>query len=126
MDPVLLATDVGFWEVIWYMIIIYFWMMVIMMFISVFADIFRRKDHSGLAKAGWSLVIFALPLLGILIYMIARPANATREQDMELQAAQARAAGVSSTDEIVKAQQLLQAGTITQAEFDQIKARALA
>ena len=126
MDPVLLAEDIGFWEVIWYMIILFFWVMVIWMFIGVFADIFRRRDISGWLKAFWVFLIFILPLLGILIYMIARPADATREQDMQMMAAQRRAAGYSSSEEIAKAQQLLQSGAITQAEFDSIKARALA
>jgi hypothetical protein len=126
MDPVLLADDIGFWEVIWYMIIIFFWMLVFWMFIGVFADIFRRRDHSGWAKAAWILLIVVLPFIGILIYMIARPHDATREQDMEIYEAQRRAAGYSSSEEIAKAQQLLQSGAITQAEFDQIKSRALA
>jgi hypothetical protein len=96
------------------------------MFIAVFADIFRRRDHSGFAKAGWIFLIFVLPLLGILIYMIARPKDATAEQDAEILAAQRRAAGYSATEEIAQAQQLLQSGAITQEEFNQIKARAMA
>jgi hypothetical protein len=115
-----------FWDVLWYMIIFFFWMLVFWMFISVFADIFRRRDHGGWAKAGWILAICVLPLLGILIYVIARPKDATLEQDMELLAAQRRAAGYSSAEEIAKAQQLLQSGAISQQEFDQIKSRALA
>jgi Phospholipase_D-nuclease N-terminal/Short C-terminal domain len=118
--------DITFWDIIWYMLILFFWSLVFWMFISVFADIFRRRDHSGWAKAFWTLVIFALPLLGVLIYMIARPADATREQDMQMMATQARAAGVTAADEIAKAQQLLQSGAITQSEFDQMKTRALA
>ena len=58
--------------------------------------------------------------------MIARPADATAEQDAEIMAAQRRAAGYSATSEIEKAQQLLASGAITQAEFDAIKQRALA
>jgi hypothetical protein len=50
-----------------------FWFMLIWMFIAVFTDIIRRKDLSGGAKAGWILLIFILPLIGILIYVIARP-----------------------------------------------------
>jgi hypothetical protein len=125
MNPLLLADDISFWDVIWWLIIVFFWTLVLWMFISVFADIFRRHDISGWLKAFWVFLIFFLPLLGILIYMIARPADATREQDMQMMAAQRRAMGYSSSEEIAKAQQLLQAGTITQAEFDQIKARAL-
>jgi hypothetical protein len=115
-----------FGEVLVYMAIIFIWMMIIWMFIAVFTDIFRRRDHSGWAKAFWIFFIFILPLLGILIYMIARPADATAEQDAEILAAQRRAAGYSPTAEIEKAQQLLASGAISQAEFDAIKQRALA
>jgi len=116
----------SFLDVVLWIVIIWFWAMVIWMFISIFADIFRRRDLSGIAKAFWIFVIFVLPLLGILIYLIVRPRDATAEQDAELMAAQQRAAGYSATAEIEKAQQLLAAGTITQAEFDDLKARALA
>jgi hypothetical protein len=108
------------------MFVIFIWMMIIWMFIAVFTDIFRRRDHSGWAKAFWVFFIFILPLIGILVYMIARPADATAEQDAEILAAQRRAAGYSPTAEIEKAQQLLASGAITQAEFDSIKQRALA
>jgi hypothetical protein len=50
-----------------------FWVLVIWIFIALFADIFRRKDISGGAKAGWILLIFILPLIGALIYVVARP-----------------------------------------------------
>jgi uncharacterized membrane protein len=50
-----------------------FWVLVIWIFIALFADIFRRRDISGGAKAGWILLIFILPLIGSLIYVIARP-----------------------------------------------------
>jgi hypothetical protein len=116
--------DVGFWEVIWWLIIVFFWTLVFWMFITVFADIFRRKDISGLGKAGWLVLIVFLPFLGVLIYMIARPA--VTPTDIEMMEQAKRAAGVTATTEIAQAQQLLQPGAITQAEFDQIKARALA
>ncbi len=115
----------SFWDVVVWIVIVWFWAMVIWMFITVFADIFRRRDLSGIAKAFWIFLIFILPLIGILIYFIARPADATAEQDAELLASARRAAGYSATAEIEKGQQLLAAGTITQAEFDSIKARAL-
>ena len=122
MQPIFLTT---FLEVVAWIVIVWFWMMVIWMFIAVFGDIFRRRDLSGVAKALWVVFIFVLPFLGALIYLIVRPAEATRQQDLELLAQQQRAMGYSSTDEIAKAQQLLAAGTITQQEFDQIKQRAL-
>jgi hypothetical protein len=117
----------GFWDFIWTMVIIYFWFMIIWMFIGVFADIFRRENLSGWGKAGWLFLIFVIPFLGILIYMIARPKNT--EQDMrmmaEAQAQQARLRGGSAIDDLSKAQGLLEKGAITQAEFDAIKAKTL-
>ena len=114
-----------FGEMIVYMVIVFFWLMVIWMFIGVFTDIFRRRDLSGVAKAFWIFLIFIIPLIGILIYMIARPADATAAQDAEIMAAQKRAMGYSPTAEIEKGQALLASGAITQAEFDAIKQRAL-
>jgi hypothetical protein len=115
-------------EFIWWMLMFYLFFMVIWMFISVFADIFRRENLSGWGKAGWLLLIFWLPFLGVLIYMIARPKNTEQDKRMmaEMQAQQARLAGGSSVDDLAKAQGLLEKGAITQAEFDAIKAKALA
>jgi uncharacterized membrane protein len=107
------------------MVVIFVWMMVIWMFIAIFTDIFRRRDIHGIAKALWIFLIFIVPLFGILIYIIARPKDATAAQDAEILAAQKRAMGYSPTAEIEKAQGLLAAGAITQAEFDTIKQNAL-
>ena len=68
-----MLADYDFGDFLWTMLVFFFWFMLIWMFIMVFADIFRRKDLSGGAKAGWILLIFILPLFGILIYLIARP-----------------------------------------------------
>jgi hypothetical protein len=116
--------ETTFWEVIWWMIIVFFAAMFIWMFIAVFADIFGRRDLSGFSKAIWILFIFLLPLLGILLYMIFRPAP-TEEEIHAVMERNRRAAGISSTDEIARAHQLLQTGAITQTEFDTIKQRAL-
>ncbi len=114
-----------FGEVIIYMVIVFFWILVIWMFIAVFTDIFRRRDHSGWAKAFWVFFIFILPLIGVLVYLIARPKDATAEQDAEIARAAMRASGYSAADEIAQAKQLLEQGALTQAEFDQIKQNAL-
>jgi hypothetical protein len=102
---------------------VFFFTMFIWMFIAVFADIIGR-NMSGFAKAAWILAILFLPLLGILVYMIFRPPP-SQEEINQVMAQQRRAAGVSSTDEIARAHQLLQTGAINQAEFDEIKKRAL-
>jgi hypothetical protein len=61
-----------FWVLVWWFILLTVFVTVIYAFI----DNFRRRDHSGWAKAGWALVIVILPLLGTLIYLVARPADA--------------------------------------------------
>ena len=68
-----MLADYDFGDFLWTMLVFFFWFMLIWMFIMVFADIFHRRDLSGGAKAGWILLIFILPLIGILIYLIARP-----------------------------------------------------
>ena len=62
-----------FWDVIFSLLALYFWFMLIWIFISLLADILRRNDLSGIAKAGWLLLIVVLPFLGALIYIISRP-----------------------------------------------------
>ena len=66
---------------IWAMLVFFFWFMAIWIFITVFADIFRRNDISGWAKGGWILLIFIVPFLGALIYLIARPKMTERSLD---------------------------------------------
>ena len=126
MPPILL-DDVSFLDVVWWMIIMFFWVMAIWVFIAIFADIFRRNDHSGWAKAGWCFLIFVLPFLGALIYIIARPKMTEQDRQImeQAQMQQQRLASYSAADEIAKAQGLLTSGAITQAEFDEIKRRAM-
>jgi hypothetical protein len=122
MQPILL-DDVSFWDVVWWMIMVLFFTMFIWMFIAVFADIFSR-DMPGIAKALWALLIFVLPLLGILIYMLFRPPPSETEM-RRAQQAQQMARGVTPTEEIARAQQLKDSGAISDAEFQEIKRRAL-
>lgn len=70
---ILAASDFDLGDLLIAMVAFSFMFMYIWMFIGVFADIFRRHDLSGGAKAGWVLLIFVLPLFGVLIYLIARP-----------------------------------------------------
>ena len=97
------------------------------MFIAIFADIFRRNDLSGWGKAGWIILVFVLPFIGILIYVIARPKMT--EQDKQIIAAaqerERRAAGYSSADEIAKLAALKEQGAITAEEFETMKKQAL-
>ena len=102
----------------------------------VISDIFRSKDLSGVAKTFWVFFVIILPWLGILVYLIARGHGMQErqlEQAHEMNAAQteyirsvAGASGGSSTDQIASAKSLLDSGAITQAEFEALKAKALA
>ena len=69
-------ADYPLLEVFWTISIIFLWALWIFIVIWSLVDNFRRRDHSGWAKAGWLLFIIFVPLLGVLVYQIARPANA--------------------------------------------------
>jgi hypothetical protein len=101
----------------------------------VLGDIFRSKDLGGGAKTFWILFVIIIPWLGVLVYVLARGKGMQErqlEQAKDTQAAQAEyiksvaGAGGSPADQISSAKGLLDSGAITQAEFDQIKAKALA
>jgi hypothetical protein len=68
-----LASDYPFLDIFWTMMIFFLWVIWIWLLIMVLSDNFRRRDHSGWAKAGWTLFVIFLPLLGVLVYMISRP-----------------------------------------------------
>ena len=123
----MLATEWNSGSVLWAMIEFFFIFMLIWMFIAVFADIFRRNDLSGGAKALWILFIFVLPLLGILIYMIGRPKMTEQDKEMLMQAqeAQRRVQGYSPADEVAKLAKLRDEGKITAEEYEEQKKRAM-
>jgi hypothetical protein len=73
----LLASDYPFLDIFWTMLIFFAFVIWIWLLIMVLWDNFARTDHSGWAKAGWTLFVIVLPLLGVLVYMIARPPEQT-------------------------------------------------
>jgi len=115
------------WDVIWSMFVFFFWLIYIWIFITIFADIFRRDDIRGWAKAGWMILLIFLPLIGALIYVIARPKMTEQDKRLaeEAQTRQERLATYSAADEIAKAQQLKEAGAISDEEFQELKRRAM-
>ena len=124
-------ADFPFLEFLWAMIVFFAWIAWIWIAITCFIDIFRRHDIGGWGKALWVVFIILLPFLGVLVYLIAQHDN-MRERSLK-QAQEQQAAfdkyvkdtAGGSAAEIAQAKQLLDAGTITQEEFDSIKARAL-
>jgi Short C-terminal domain/Phospholipase_D-nuclease N-terminal len=122
------VEELNLGELLWGMLVFFFWFMAIWIFIQIFADIFHRRDLSGAGKAGWIVLLFILPFLGALIYLIARPkmTEQDREDIRRMQAAQQRASGYSPADEIEKLSKLRDSGEISAEEYERMKSRALA
>jgi len=122
-----MLAEWNFGDVLWGMLVFFFWFMAIWIFIAVFADIFRRNDISGWAKAGWILLIFLVPFLGALIYIIARPKMTAQDKELleRSQEAQRRIEGYSPADEIAKLAKLRDEGKITAEEYEDMKKKAM-
>ncbi len=128
-----LAADYPFLDIFWTMILFFCWVAWIWVLVLLLSDVFRR-DISGWAKAGWCIFLIVLPFLGTLVYLIAHGQGLTERRVHDQQVAQASfndyvrtvASDGGSAGEIERAKQLLDSGAITQAEFDQLKAKALA
>ncbi len=69
------TNNPSFWDVVWWMILFFVFVIWVFVVIHVFVDNFRRTDHGGWAKAMWTLLIIFLPVLGVIIYLIARPSE---------------------------------------------------
>ena len=127
------ASSYPFLNVFWDILIIFAWILFIWVAIIVFTDVFRRRDLSGWGKAAWVIFIVILPWIGVLVYLIVNHDGMTERSEKQTQAAQAQfdqyvrqTAGTGGpASEIEAAKKLLDSGTITQAEFDAIKAKAL-
>lgn len=128
------ATSYPFLNILWTTLIVFAWVIFIWIAITVLIDVFRRRDISGWGKAAWVIFVVILPWLGVLVYLIANHDSMAERRMKEVQTSQAqldeyvrKTAGTGgAAAEIEKAKQLLDSGTITQAEFDAIKAKALA
>jgi phospholipase D-like protein len=73
----MLVASYPFLSIMWTMFVFFAWVIWIALLIMVLADNFRRTDHSGWAKAGWTLFVIFLPVLGVLVYMVASPREDT-------------------------------------------------
>ncbi len=128
-----IATSYPFLGILWSTLIFFAWVIFIWIAITVLIDVFRRHDISGWAKAAWVIFVVIIPWIGVLVYLIVNHDGMADRRVKEVQASQsqfdeyvrqtARTGG--SASEIEKAKQLLDNGTITQAEFDKLKANAL-
>jgi hypothetical protein len=120
----------AFWTMFWFFI----WILWFILLFRVFGDMFRSRDMSGWAKAVWLIFVILVPFLGVFVYLIAH-GNAMSQRDAEQ--AQARqqafdsyvqdvASTGGSADELTKLADLKDRGVISDAEFQQQKAKILA
>ena len=128
----MVAADYPFMGIFWSMMIFFLFVIWIWILITVFADIFRRRDIGGGMKAVWIIFVIILPYLGVFIYLIAEGHKMAERNAEQMQSARAQqdeyiksVAGSSAADQIAQAKTLLDSGAITQAEFDGLKAKAL-
>jgi len=122
-------ADLMWTFVLFFAFLVYFWLI-----ITVFGDLFRRHDVSGWGKAGWSVFVIFVPLVGSLTYLITqgramadrdvRRAEQTKQQTDEYIRSVATP-GSHAVDEIARGKELLDRGAISQEEFEQLKRRAL-
>jgi putative oligomerization/nucleic acid binding protein/phospholipase D-like protein len=123
-------------NVFWTIFEVFLWVIWFWILITIFIDIFRSHDLSGWGKALWFLFVLFVPLIGVLVYLIARggsmherAAQQAQQQDAQARAyiQQAAANGSASTaDQLAKLADLRDRGVISAAEFDREKAKILA
>ena len=129
------AITNDFWEVLLWSFWFFIWIAALMVWFRCLFDMFGDRTLSGWGKAGWACVMIFIPWLGTIIYLIARGKSMAERQleaAAQQQAAQERyiqqvaSTPVDPAEQITKAKALLDSGTIDQAEFDSLKAKALA
>lgn len=123
----------GFWDFLWLILWSFFLISYLMVLFQIIADIFRDTELGGFAKAIWTIALLVVPMLTALAYILFRGGGMARRRNAEVNRSHEEAesyiravAGRSPATEISEANALLRAGTISEAEFNQIKAKALA
>jgi hypothetical protein len=129
---VVFAADYPFLDVFWTMVIFFFWVIWIWILVTVLIDLFRRHDLGGGGKALWTLFVIVLPYLGVFIYLITQGKQMAERRAEEVRASRASfddyvrdVSASAPSDQIAKAKELLDSGAIDQAEFEQLKRKAL-
>lgn len=122
----------SFWEFIWGMVVIFAFVAYLLVLFYILSDLFRDRKLSGWFKAIWIIFLILIPYLTALVYLIARGRGMTERTVAAQQQVQQQTddyirnvAGTSSTEQIATAKALLDAGAITPAEFETLKAKAL-
>ena len=123
----------NFWDAIWLMVSTFFFVAYLIIMFQFVVDLFRDHELGGGSKVLWVLGLIFLPVLTAIIYIIARGKGMAQRQQASVQKAKSetdayikQVAGTTPAQQIAEAKALLDAGTISQAEFDKLKAKALA
>jgi len=124
----------SFWDIVWFIVIAFAFIAYLMVMFSVITDLFRDRTQSGAAKAVWVVGLIVIPFFTSLVYLIARGSGMAERSQRDLRAAQAAqedyirsvVGAESPVDQIAHARALLDAGAVTAAEYEQLKAKALA
>lgn len=126
----LAAAEYPLLNIIWTMLVFVGFVIWLRLLFTVFGDVFSRHDLSGGAKAGWCVLAIILPFVGVFLYLATQGDGLAERNTKRLQAqAQqvlAATGSAGAAQEIADAKRLLDGGTITQAEFDSLKQKALA
>jgi len=129
----MVLAEVGFAELFWTVLWLFFLFMFIWVFVALVSDLFRDHSLSGAAKAVWIVVLVLFPLLGSLVYLIVRGGGMAERSAKQAQRAQAEfdsyirataaSTGTSSVDDLTRLSELRANGTLSEAEFESLKAR---
>jgi hypothetical protein len=130
----LIASSYPFLDVMWTMLVFFAWVIWFWLLITVFGDVFRRRDLSGWGKAAWIIFVIVLPYLGVLVYLIAQHDGMAERNVKQVQQSKEQmddyvrsvSAASDPAEQIAKGKKLLDEGAITPAEFDALKQKALA
>ena len=126
----------SFWDVVWFIFISYVFVAYLMLLFSIISDLFRDPDAGGIAKAAWMVGLIFLPFFTALMYVIARGKGMARraqeravaqrrQQDAYIRDVAGTSAKTSAADQITQARALLDAGVISQQEYEALKSKAL-
>jgi hypothetical protein len=131
---ILIASSYPFLDVMWTMLVFFAWVIWFWLLITVFGDVFRRRDLSGWGKAAWIIFVIVLPYFGVFIYLIAEHDGMAERNEKQMQQSKAQmddyvksvASASDPAEQIAKGKKLLDEGAITATEFDTLKQKALA
>jgi hypothetical protein len=122
----------SFWELLWYTLLVFAFVAYLMILFHIIADLFRDRNMSGIIKILWIICLIVLPYITAFVYIVARGSGMAQRQMEAHNAARRDAdeyirqvAGKSSAEQIAEAKSLLDAGTISRAEFEVLKSKAL-